>query len=226
VSAAVLGAAGPRLQLAVGPLEHDPAELRRRAEELLSRPPYAEDEPGILVRALGWAGDRLADLLSGGLGEVLSLPFLPFLVALLGVLALGAVVWRLTRGLVVDRSVAEVPPEVTRRSAAAWHADADAFTARGERREALRCRYAALVVGLVDRGAIEDLPGRTVRELDDEVERAAPDLAADVRDAGHRFERAIYGQLPVTDEDLERVRAAARRAAPGRGSGVQVGGRP
>lgn len=210
----------------LGPLDHDPAELRRRAQELLSRPPYADEDEGLSSRLLGWLGDRVADLLDGALGQVFGLPVVPWLIALVGVIALGFVVWRVTRGLVVDRSIAEVPAEATTRHAEDWHRDADAHAARGELLLALRCRYSALVVALVDRGIIEDVPGRTVRELDAEVATTDPEQADAVEAAGERFERAVYGSVPVTDDDLAVVTTAARAASRARRTGVVGGGRP
>lgn len=210
---------------AIGPLGHDPDELRRRAQELMSRPPYVEEQ-GVIARALEWLGDRVAALLQGGLGQLMGSPIVPWVIAVVGAIGLGVVVWRLTRGLVADRSVAEVPAEVTTRSAADWHADADAHAARGELRDALRCRYAALVVTLVARGAIDDVPGRTVRELDVEVARTLTPLAADVAEAGECFEWAVYGGRAVSEADLDTVTRVARRAERGATPEVAVGVRP
>lgn len=191
-----------------GPLRHDPDEVRRRAEELLSRPPYVEEQPGVFARALGWLGDRIAALLDGAAFGTMG-PLIAWTIAVLGALALGIVAWRLTRGTVAGRTTTTPTPTLTVRTAAQWHAEADDHEANDRRRDALRCRYAALVVGLVERGIIEDLPGRTVRELDAEVTRADPTLAPAVIDAGERFERGVYGRLPVGDEDLARVREVA-----------------
>lgn len=195
---------------ALGPLGHDAAEVRARAEELLSRPPFADGRPGPFRRLLQLVGDAVAGFLTDLFGEAVGTGVLPWIVVVLGVLLLGWLVWRITRGLSVDRSVAEVPVEIRRRSADDWHADADAAEGRGELREALRYRYAAMVATLLEGEAIEERPGRTVRELDAEVASAMPRIAEEVAAAGACFDAAVYGRREVTREELEVVARAAR----------------
>jgi hypothetical protein len=197
----------------LGPLGHDPADVRSRAEELLSRPPFGESPPGPLRRLLSHLGDTLAGFLRELFGGVLGTGLLPWVLVVLGVAMVSWLVWRITRGLSADRSIAEVPADGVGRSPADWHADADAAEARGERREALRCRYGAMVASLLTTGVLEDVPGRTVRELDDEIAQAMPTIADDVAAAGERFDAVIYGHLEVTDQDLEVVATAARLAS-------------
>ena len=50
------------------------------------------------------------------------------------------------------------------RTAAQWRAEAAAHDAAGRWREALRCRYRALVAELAGRGLVEEIPGRTSGE--------------------------------------------------------------
>ena len=208
----------------LGPLGHDPGDVRSRAEDLLSRAPFTDHGPGPIRRLLS----HLGDLVAGFLGEVLDGVFgsglLPWFLVVLGIVVVAWLVWRITRGLAVDRSIAEVPAASVTRDAAAWHADADAAEARGDRREALRLRYAAMVASLLAEGTLEDVPGRTVRELDTEVARADPAIAEQVAAAGERFDAAIYGRYEVTDEDLEVVTSAARVAS-GRSERTRTGGR-
>jgi len=90
-------------------------------------------------------------------------------------------------GVVVDR----------RREPSNWRADADAHRRAGRFRDALRCRYRALVGDLARRGLIDEIPGRTTGEeraqLHDVAPRAAPpfDRAADL------FDGAWYGDVAV-----------------------------
>lgn len=191
-------------------VEHDPDRLREQAEDLLSRPPFSEHEPSAVERAFALLGDLFDALLGPILGAVGGSPVIAWIVAVIGLLALGAVVLAATRRLSSGRGATLVAPPIRQRTAADWHADADAHAAAGELREALRCRYTALVAGLVEQGVLEDVAGRTVRELDAEVARAAPLLAEPVAAAGERLERAVYGAEQVTGTDLEVVDHAAR----------------
>jgi hypothetical protein len=209
---------------ASAPLEHDPAELRERAEELLSRPPYAREPAGPIGEALRRLRDLFTDVLDTLFGAVGASPPLAWAVAVIGLVVLGLVVWRATRGLTGGGDAVVVPPGISARSAADWDADADEHARAGRLRDALRCRYNALVVTLLEGGVLEDLPGRTVRELDIELAASAPGLASDVEAAGRRLELAVYGDGEVTEDDVavvdraaEVVRSAVR---PGRAVGA------
>jgi hypothetical protein len=195
------------------PLGHDAAEVRRRASELLSRPPYREGEEGPLGAAWRvareWLAEQLATLLSVFGGD----PLVAWLLVVLGVLLLGVVVWRGTRGLALDRAVDVPATGPAGRPAGAWHADADEHEAAGRWRDAVRCRYRALVGQLVESGVVEDVPGRTVGELDRELGMAAPALAEDVSRAGEVFAAIFYGRQPARAEDARTVAAVAARAA-------------
>jgi hypothetical protein len=199
----------------LGPLGHDPGEVRSRARELLSRPPFTDQSPGPVRRLLRYLGDLVAGLLGEVLDGVFATGLLPWVLVVLGIALVSWLVWRITRGLSADRSVAEVPAESVSRSAADWNADADEALARGDRREALRLRYAAMVASLLAEGTIEDVPGRTVRELDTEVARADARIADRVAAAGEHFDAVVYGRYEVTDGALEVVADAARAAAGG-----------
>jgi hypothetical protein len=196
------------------PVAHDPADVRERATDLLSRPPFVDERPGPVGRFLRTLGDLVADVLARLLATLGSGTLVGWVVVVVGTLLLAAVVWRLTRGMTADRSIPVVAPTVAGRTAADWQAAAVAAEEAGDRREALRCRYAALVATLVETGLLEDVPGRTVGELDREVDRNAPALAPVVTDAGERFERVFYGRRSVGTDDLEVVAAAAEQAGP------------
>jgi hypothetical protein len=190
------------------PLDHDPADLRERAADLLSRPPYAPDEPGVLRLLLDRVGRAIAeflDRLTFAIGEV---GWFGWAVVVVALLVLGALVWRVTRGTTLDASVAARTPDTAGRSASDWHAEADRLEAAGELEAALRTRYAAIVAELVEAAVLEDVPGRTVRELDAEVAVAAPRRAPSVAAVGERFDAVVYGGRPATLDDLEVARAA------------------
>ena len=192
-----------------GPLEHDPEQLRELAEELLSRPPYTESQPGLFERFFTFLGDLLGEVLGRLLSAVGGSPAIAWIIAVLGLLALGVVVFVATRRLTSGRGVRSVAVPTRGRSAADWHADADAAAGAGDRLAALRYRYIAMAATLVEQGVLEDQPGRTVRELDRQVQVAAPTLAEPVAQAGERLEAAVYGDEEVTPSDVEVVDAAA-----------------
>jgi hypothetical protein len=140
-----------------------------------------------------------------------------------GTALLAVVVWRATRGWNADRTVATVPDAEPARSAAEWQAEADDHAAAGRWRDAIRCRYAALVTTLVEAGTIADVPGRTVGELDREVAVAAPTLASGVRRAGATFEEVWYGHADAGPEGLEVVASAVDDVARALGRRREVG---
>jgi hypothetical protein len=206
---------------------HDPARVRERAVDLLSRPPYREEPEGLLARLVGDVREWLADTLDTILGAVAADATRAWVVIAVGVAILLLVVWRSTRGLSVDRAVdPPVTGEGDGRPAAAWHAEADAHERAGDHAQAVRCRYVALVTTLVEQGVVEEVPGRTVGELDRELATSAPTLAPDVTAAGDIFVEVVYGRASGTPEQTARLRELARAvtaAAGGRRRVVAAG---
>jgi hypothetical protein len=194
-------------------LEHDPEELRATARDLLSRPPYRDDADGPVTDVLRRIREAIARFLQTAFDAVVADTWMAWAIVAIGAALLLLVVWRATRGWNADRSVAVVPDIEPGRSAADWLADADAHATASRWREALRCRYAALVATLVEGGAIADVPGRTVGELDREVDSAAPTIAAAVRQAGSTFEEVWYGHADAGPGELDVVGAAVDEAA-------------
>jgi hypothetical protein len=139
-----------------------------------------------------------------------------------GTVLLLLVVWRATRGFEADRRLVTVPEREPVRSAHEWAREADEHASAGRWREAVRCRYAALVARLVEAGTISEVPGRTVRELDHEVDQAAPALAGTVRRAGDVFEEVWYGHADAGPDELAVVVAAVDEVAASVGSKREV----
>jgi hypothetical protein len=211
-----------RLPLLAG-LVHDPDLVRRTAERIVGAPPYRDTEVGIVRRTLQRILDTLGAALGDALGAIGGTPALAWAIAVVGLVVLGAVVWRATRGASLGgRGDRVVPLPGSDRSAASWQAEAEAHLAAGHLEAALRARYAAAVVTLLERGLIEDVPGRTIRELDRELSRAAPALAPVLATAGERVERVVFGDEPATQDDLE-VAGEALAAAARTTAGTQVG---
>jgi hypothetical protein len=196
-------------------------EVRRGADEILSRPEFQEPAKTLYQRALDWLGARLADalsaLLGGGTGAVVAWILLLLVVG--AVVALGARAVQRDRrvrrdvGAAVDVDVAE------RRAPAAREAEADRYEAAGRWRDALRCRYRAVVAGLAGAGVVEELPGRTAGEYRALVSRARPAAAEPFAGATDLFERAWYGGEDTGPDDTATFRDLAARVEAGVASG-------
>jgi hypothetical protein len=197
------------------PLRHDPDGLRDTATDLLSRPPFVDQQPGPVGRLLARVGDVIADLLGRLLGLMGGGSTLGWVIVAIAAAVLAVVAWRVSRGATLDRRVPQAGPGQAAHLAVDWDRDADAARDRGDLREAVRCRYAAVVATLLEAGVVEGSPGRTVRELEAEVQAGAPSLLADVAAAGERFERIWYGGEPATEADelaLLEIRRGLRQA--------------
>lgn len=186
------------------PPAHGAAEARRLAREVLARPEFTGPAPSLLERARDWVVARLAELFGGLLsGEGPSLA--GWVVVVLFAVGALAVARRARRGLSADPGVAGGSAGRPR-DAAAWRAEASAHEAAGAWREALRCRYRALVAELVAHGVLDDAPGRTTGEQRAALTRAAPAAAAPFATVAELFERAWYGMEPIGPGELRRVR--------------------
>lgn len=204
-------------------LVHDPELVRRTAARIVGGPPYRDTDVGLVRRTVQRILDTIGAALADVLGAIGGTPALAWAIAGVGLVLLGLVVWRATRGASLgghgDRVV---PLPGSDRSAASWQAEAEAHLAAGHLDAALRARYAAAVVTLRERGLIDDVPGRTIRELDRELARTAPALAPVLATAGARVERVVFGDEPATPDDLE-VAGAALAAASRTAVGTEVG---
>jgi hypothetical protein len=77
---------------------------------------------------------------------------------------------------------------------------ADRLAAEGRYAEAVRERLRAIVRGLVERRAVEVLPGMTVSEVARAAAAVAPGVEPPLRGATGVFSDIWYGQLPATAE--------------------------
>lgn len=101
-----------------------------------------------------------------------------------------------------------------------WRTEADRHRAAGRFRDALRCRYRALVGDLARRGLIDEIPGRTTGEEREQLRVVTPPAAAPFDEAAELFDEAWYGHVDVDDAAVDRFvaleqtvleRAVARR---------------
>lgn len=189
----------------------DPADARRAVDEVLSRPEYADLEPGLLERALDALLMQFARAVSAlegtGFGTVIGA------VVLVAALALaGWLIARFVRGVRRDPAAGVAVEGELGRTPRDWLEEAERHEAGGRLREAVRCRYRALVAALAARGVVEEVPGRTTGEYLEEVRRAAPAAAPAFAAVTASFEEAWYGSGTVTPEELGRLRDDARAA--------------
>jgi hypothetical protein len=194
-------------------------EARRAVADVLSRAEYAGLEPNpferardVVLAAIGRALDALA-----GTGAGTAAGYLVLVVLLALVVAL---LWRFVRGLRPDVSVAGPLTDEVGRSPQEWQAEADAHEAAGEFREAVRCRYRALIAVLASAGLIEEIPGRTAGEYLTAIRSDLPGAAEPFAEATAVFEVAWYGPGDVTADDAAAARDAVRRAE--RAAGVDL----
>jgi hypothetical protein len=192
--------------------DHEPAEVRDLADEILARPEYREPGPSLLERFSEWVGERIADLLSilslGGavpafVAWVVLVVLLAGLAALL-VWAVRSVSWRRTakRGDEVDAVIVGTEPH---RPSQSWLREAEDHEAAGRWREGILCRYRALVTELVVREVIAELVGRTAGEyLQDVRRRAEPQMASKFSTATELFEDTWYGAAPTGPAERDR----------------------
>lgn len=184
-------------------------EARRRAEAILARPEYTPPEKSWFEKGLEWVDETLRSLLNsllaGGAGSIIAWVILGVLVAI--VVVLVARVARTMQAVPVQAAEQAVEP---RRSAVDWRAEAERLEAERRWKDALRCRYRALVAELIERDLLRDVPGRTAGEYRVELREHAPRVATAFSGASELFERAWYGDLPTGETENERFQVLAR----------------
>lgn len=187
----------------------DAEQVRRAAEEVLDGAAYGDLERNPLTRLLAevrsWFAEQLFDLFSGQAAANIGLVIagvVVLVVVVLGVVALLGVRRRAAADLLVEQDPGTTPEEAL--------AAADDARAAGDLSTAVRRRYGALVLLLVDRDVLPQLPGLTVGEVDAAVARAAPACAATVVEAGRALADIVYGHREATPADDDRVATAVR----------------
>ena len=194
------------------PRAGDANGARDAAKGILGRDEFKPPAQNPVRKALEWLGDKLGRLIEnllsvlggGGAGSLVAWVILALLVA--GIVVL--VVVRVRRGpvarvaqhrVVIDRS----------REPADWRAEADEHARHGRYRDALRCRYRALVGDLARLGLLDEIPGRTTGEERGQLRATAPVAAPDFTDATELFDRTWYGDEPTGPNQDDRFRALA-----------------
>lgn len=191
--------------------EPTPDDARRTADDILAGREYQEvDDRSVLERVQTWVqtqfGRLLEQIFSGGGGAIATWLLVGLILA-----GLGYFVTRILRTVRPDPGVRLAEVVEVRRRPDEWRRDAEGHERAGEWKEALRCRFRALVGELVDVGTLNDVPGRTAGEYRREVRAAAPALAPGFAEATEIFERAWYGDEPTGPVENERFRALSDR---------------
>jgi hypothetical protein len=194
--------------------EHDPAEARDAARHILDGTQFQPPPQSLPDRLIEWGNEQIArlfDALAGGGGS----PVIAWLVFGLIAGLVAFVVYRLTRGIQATPGLRVGETAAPRKSRVEWVAEAAAHEARGEWKQALRCRYRALIADLVERDLVRDVPGRTAGEYRGDVAESAPDLAASFGGATELFERAWYGDEPTGPPENGQFRSLAETVVRG-----------
>jgi hypothetical protein len=190
------------------------ASIRGAAREILARPEFQRPAKPWPQRVLEWIQrlfDRIANV--AGPGSVVGLIIVAVVVGVVVVLLV-----RFGRSVQRDRARGVRVSGQLGRPATDWRAEAAAHEAAGRWRDALRCRYRALVADLAQRGLVDEIPGRTSGEYRSEVTVSLPSAAAEFADATDLFERAWYGAAPAGPEETEVFAGLAERVLTGAGS--------
>lgn len=185
---------GGRLLQQVDQLSREQA--RDAAAQELSRRPYVDAQPPLLLRVVGRVLreigallERAADATPGGpLGLLLLVVLIGLLVAVLLVKV------RPQRGAAGGPSLFDAGRPL---SADDHRARAEAAAGSGRYADAVRERLRAVVRELEARGVLDPRPGRTADEVAREAGAAVPEVAADLSRAARLFDEVWYGGRPA-----------------------------
>ncbi len=192
----------------LGPVEQDPDQIRESAcrlvaaDRVCSPPkPRSVDPPS----GLGWIGSLVE--------AVVWIVFVALVVVLVVLLVRAAMgLGGLGRRRRRPRDVADPEAEPlgavridTSREPAEWRCEADAHRTAGRFRDAVRCRYRALVGDLARAGLIDEIPGRTSGEERVQLREVVPSAGPPFDRVAWLFDDTWYGDRDATDDDVAEV---------------------
>lgn len=170
-----------------------PDRVRATVEEVLSRPAYDELRRDPLREAVAAVrrvvAQWLADLLTSPGGGLIGWVLLVAAAAIAGV-----VVWRILRRVRREPAAHDVVTAAQGATVDDHLATARRAEAAGDLRAAVGARYRALVLDLIQRGVLDDVPGMTTGEIRSTVARRAPAEHDRVGRASDAFERVWYAR--------------------------------
>ena len=206
------------MQSELPPPTFDGREVGEQIDRILVRPEFREPPEPLLNRILGWVGEQISRVIGaltgGGRGSLIA-----WAVLIAAAAALAFVLYRAAASSRLDRRAR--PPrhgDQVGRPSEDWRAEAAAHEARGEWREALRCRYRALVADLAARGLVDEVPGRTAGEYRREVAVNLPGASDAFGGATQLFELAWYGHRPTDVDEIDHFRALSDHVLAGAGT--------
>jgi len=196
----------------LGPVDQDPDEIRRAACDLVA-PEAVCTPPDLRPTDPSPSGG------GGGLGGIVELVvwllFFALVALLVAVIVRALMGWsssgtrrRRRKGDAVEADDVEVLAQVVvdrTREPADWRREAEEHRRVGRYRDAIRCRYRALVGDLARRGLIDEIPGRTSGEERSQMTVVAPAQAPAFSAAAELFDEAWFGDIPVAESDVQRI---------------------
>lgn len=199
------------------PVEQDPDAVREEACRLVSRDESVCSPPDSVPPNSGSGGGGSS---LNWLGTLLWVVFVALLVTLL-VFLVRSLIERSGRRRAKAKRDATDADELDEIEEAAvaidrsreptnWRAEAEEHRRAGRFRDALRCRYRALVGDLARRGLIDEIPGRTTGEERMQLRNVQPVAGAPFTSAADLFDEAWYGHVAVDAEDDERFQSFER----------------
>lgn len=196
----------------------DAEEIRRGAEEILSRPEFQPPPRSLYQQVLDEIGELLGEVIDTIVGGA-SGTFLAWAVL---VVLVGVVAYLVARGVQAGRrhqmsngaAVVEVDPDIGR-PFREWDAEAARLEGEGRWRDALRCRYRALLAALAGVGVVDEVPGRTAGEYRTIVRGTRPQVDEPFAGATDLFERAWYGDEATGPDEAADFRRLSDRVREG-----------
>lgn len=201
----------------LGPVDQDPDAVREEACKLVSKDTSVCSAP------------KPPPPTSGSGGHGLDLSFVSLLLWILLFAAVAGLVYMLVRRLLSKNGAGarrraaagddDEDDDVVERDAVAvdrtrqptnWRREAEQHRVAGRYRDALRCRYRALVGDLARRGLIDEIPGRTTGEERAQLRRVTPAASAPFNSAADLFDGAWYGHRAVDVVDDDRFQSLER----------------
>lgn len=207
-ASAVAGCPSGPAAVCLAPPAQPASVVHRDTSAILAEPQFRHGSPSWLAsldNSVGHFLDRLFGALFSSDGLTVAGLVVAGLILLLAVYLATRFATRVTRDPGID--VRPSGPAVRR--PVEWKAEAAVHEAAGEWRDAVRCHYRALVAELAERGVVEEIPGRTVREYEREVGARLPPSADLFVAASDIFELVWYGYEQSGPEQNERLKDLA-----------------
>jgi Domain of unknown function (DUF4129) len=186
------------------------ATVRDRARQILGERQFRGHSESIVQRFENWMA-RTFDHILGAFFSGGGLTAVGVIVAVAIVVAALVLAARFALRVQADPKLARSSRNRVSRQPVEWAAQAALHEAAGEWRDALRCRYRALVAELSLRGVLEEIPGRTAREYENQVQVRLPSSGPAFDEASDLFEAAWYGNQVSGYGESERFKELAAR---------------